>query len=248
VVWPIANTAEPDADEVSSGFGPRDLSGDYDFHAGIDIKLPEGTPIRAIKAGTVEQVTLWDGQSSSGNRVLIDHGGGEKSAYLHLSSISAKLGEAVEPGTVIGRSGSTGANTSHLHLNYMLGLGGAGMDERLAHNPLELLPHAPMPTPVAYFEADRVVVEMVIQPNTVQSLILEGPGPDDVLSLDYADVFALGNPDRDEPVQFGIGLGVERPNPGYYELSLIPMAPAFSPERVRLYDFDGELLLDAHAE
>ena len=42
-----------DADIIRSPYGPRDQSGTYDFHAGVDFHVPEGTKVRAIKSGTV---------------------------------------------------------------------------------------------------------------------------------------------------------------------------------------------------
>ena len=54
VVWPISKSGDLDADEISSPYGPRDQSGNHDFHAGVDFRVPEGTKVRAIKAGTVQ--------------------------------------------------------------------------------------------------------------------------------------------------------------------------------------------------
>jgi murein DD-endopeptidase MepM/ murein hydrolase activator NlpD len=239
VVWPISGDADASANVVSSPFGPREHGGDYDFHAGVDFPVPEGTKIHAIKAGTIEKIEHDDG--SSGNWVLVDHGGGEKSAYLHLSEISVDAGDNVEAGTTLGRSGETGANSPHLHLNYMVGIDHDGADESLARNPLELLPHTAVPTPTAEFTATSVVLDMPLHPMTVQSITVEGGG--ESRTLDYAQVLALGNPERDEQTQFGLRLAVV--DDDRLTLTLTPDPASFVPERVLVHDFFGELLLDA---
>lgn len=243
VVWPIANSADIDADPISSPFGPRDQSGDYDFHAGVDFAVPEGTKVRAIKAGTVEKAVEWDGESGTGTWVLIDHGGGEKSAYLHLSKLKVKDGDNVRAGKVIGRSGSTGNTSPHLHLTYMLGVTGSGADESVAVNPLELLPSSLMGEPEVEWGDDRVVLIMPMQPMSVQAIALEGGGLS--RTVDYADILALGNPDRDNQTQDGIRLAVEDLDDGRFELSLRLSPENSAPERVVLTDFEGEVVLDA---
>lgn len=243
IVWPIANSGATDADTISSPYGPRDQSGTYDFHAGVDFAVPVGTKVRAIKAGTVEKTVAWDGDDGQGNWVLVDHGGGEKSAYLHLSKISARQGESVRAGEVIGRSGDTGNTTPHLHLTYMIGIEGNGADETLARNPLELLPHSAMPEPLVTFTADAVVLDVQTMPMTVQVVRIEGG--EQVREIDYADIAALGNPDRDGQVQGGLWIGVVDFDRTHFELTLRPEPADFVPERVVLLDYAGDVVLDA---
>lgn len=243
VVWPIANSAELDANTVSSPYGPRDQSGTYDFHAGVDFAVPEGTKVHAIKAGRVEKTVEWDGEDATGNWILIDHGDGEKSAYLHLSKISARQGEEVHAGEVIGRSGSSGNTTPHLHLTYMTGVAGSGADEGLSRNPLELLPHSDMPAPIVEFDADAVVLDVQTMPMSVQRIRLEGGGQ--TREIDYADIAARGNPDRDEHVQGGIWIGVVDFDQTHFELTLRPDPADFVVERVVLDDYAGNVVLDA---
>ena len=243
LVWPIANAGDVDADHIAAPYGPRDQSGKYDFHAGVDFHVPEGTKIHAVKAGTVEKAIQWDGEDGSGTWVLIDHGDGEKSAYLHLSKLSVREGESVDAGEVVGRSGSTGNTIPHLHFTYMVGVEGNGADETRARNPLELLPHSPMPEPTVTFTDDSVVITMVVTPMTVQQLSLEGEG--EVREVDYADIAALGNPDRDEQTQAGLWIGVVDMDAEHFEMTLRPDPPDFVPDHVVLTDFDGEVVLDA---
>lgn len=244
VAWPVAHSDTPDADRIGSPFGPRLQSDRLDFHAGIDIPLPEGTKIRAIKAGVVEKIEYDSDERGTGNWVLVDHGEGEKSAYLHLSKISVDAGKELYAGQVLGRSGSTGAKSPHLHLTYMHDVEKSGADESRAHNPLELLPHGEMPDPELIWEADAVTLDIVFQPMLIQTIIVSGEGQE--RTLEYAEVLALGNPDRDNEVQAGLRLAVsEDGEDGHFQLRLSPDGGAFEPESVELYDYAGELLLAA---
>jgi murein DD-endopeptidase MepM/ murein hydrolase activator NlpD len=83
-------------------------------HSGMDIAVPEGTPVKAPAGGIV---TFADpGLYLTGGTVLIDHGHGVSSNFLHMSRIDVKVGEHVEQGQVIGAVGMTGRATGpHLH-------------------------------------------------------------------------------------------------------------------------------------
>jgi len=245
VAWPISGDPDPDADRVTSPFGPRDQGGSYDFHAGVDFPVAKGTKVRAIKAGTVEKITEHDGGTGPGNWVLIDHGDGEKSSYLHLSKISTRAGASVVAGEVIGRSGSTGASSAHLHLTYMVGVTSKGADETLARNPLELLPHGDPPAPSFEDLVDAgsgelsVLVELDAQVMTVHSIVVEGAGVARV--VDYAEILNLGNPARDEQLQSGVWLHAgDVTSEGRFTLTL--RGDGFEIERVELYDYDSELI------
>jgi hypothetical protein len=125
----------------------------------------------------------------------------------------------------------------------MVGIEKNGADEARARNPLEILPHSAMPEPTANFTADGVAITMVVMPMTVQHLQLEGEGQ--VREVDYADILALGNPDRDSQSQSGLWIGVVDVDPEHFEMTLRPDPPDFVPDRVVLTDFDGEVVLDA---
>ncbi|HEX6998660.1 MAG TPA: M23 family metallopeptidase [Gammaproteobacteria bacterium] len=82
-------------------------------HSGADLRAAKGTPIHASNRG---RVVLAKELFFSGNAVLIDHGLGVYSAYLHLDRIDVQPGQMVERGEVIGLSGATGRVTGpHLH-------------------------------------------------------------------------------------------------------------------------------------
>jgi murein DD-endopeptidase MepM/ murein hydrolase activator NlpD len=83
-------------------------------HQGLDFRVGTGTPIMAVNSGTVILARFL---YFEGNCVVIDHGQGLLSLYLHLSELKVKEGERVERGTEIGLSGGTGRATGpHLHL------------------------------------------------------------------------------------------------------------------------------------
>ncbi|TCD48104.1 M23 family metallopeptidase [Chlorobium sp. N1] len=120
--------------ETSSIFGrKRSYNGGpaTSYHKGIDIAAPQGTPVhstaggRVILAGTVEE-----GFRVNGNTVVVDHGQGVVSAYLHLHSISVEEGSMVEKGSLIGTVGHTGISTGP-HLHWGVYLYGVSVDPRL---------------------------------------------------------------------------------------------------------------------
>ncbi len=83
-------------------------------HSGVDIPAPEGTPVKASLAGTVTLAA--PDFFLTGGTVMIDHGYGLSSVYLHLASLKVKLGEKVARGQVIGTLGATGRATGpNLH-------------------------------------------------------------------------------------------------------------------------------------
>ena len=82
-------------------------------HSGMDIAAPEGTPVLAPASGVV---TLADDLYITGGTVLLDHGHGVSSNFLHLSRIDVAVGDTVAQGETIGLVGATGRATGpHLH-------------------------------------------------------------------------------------------------------------------------------------
>lgn len=101
MIWPVDGP-------IASGFGPRTIEGHYEYHPGIDIAVPEGTPIRAALSGTVAFTEPEASSGGYGNYTCIDHGGGLSTCYAHQSAFAVSAGEAVQQGEVIGYSGCTG--------------------------------------------------------------------------------------------------------------------------------------------
>ena len=83
-------------------------------HSGMDIAVPEGTPVHAPASGIV---TFADPDLYlTGGTVLIDHGHGVSSNFLHLSRIDVKVGQRIQQGETIGAAGMTGRATGpHVH-------------------------------------------------------------------------------------------------------------------------------------
>lgn len=101
---------------ITSGYGMRlnPLNKKWEFHSGIDISAPAGTPITATADGVVS-FAGWGGPHG-GNVVVIAHGLGYATYYAHNQRIIVSLGQMVKRGEVIGYVGSTGTTTgSHCH-------------------------------------------------------------------------------------------------------------------------------------
>jgi murein DD-endopeptidase MepM/ murein hydrolase activator NlpD len=101
---------------VSDVFGTRrTFNGKVQsMHQGLDYAVPQGTPVAALNGGTV---LLASPLYFEGNCVVLDHGQGLLTLYLHLSEIKVKPGERVGRGQEIGLSGGTGRATGpHLHV------------------------------------------------------------------------------------------------------------------------------------
>ncbi|MDA3899483.1 MAG: M23 family metallopeptidase [Spirochaetes bacterium] len=111
----------PNRGHITSLFGWRrsPFGTGRDFHTGIDIAAPEGTPIRATAPGKVIMVG-WGG--GYGKMVRIQHKYGFKTFYAHQSTTITKVDDYVKKGQVIGYVGHTGASTgNHLHYEVRLG-------------------------------------------------------------------------------------------------------------------------------
>ncbi|HEX2912060.1 MAG TPA: peptidoglycan DD-metalloendopeptidase family protein [Chloroflexia bacterium] len=96
-----------------------------EFHTGIDIAVPEGTPVHATADGVVEYAG--DGRGGYGNVVFIDHAGGYTTIYGHNSRLLVKPGQVVHTGDVIALSGSTGYSTGP-HVHYEIRYNGQAID------------------------------------------------------------------------------------------------------------------------
>ncbi|MGM0501640.1 MAG: peptidoglycan DD-metalloendopeptidase family protein [Bacillota bacterium] len=107
--WPVKG-------KISSNFGWRvhPILGERKFHGGIDIAVPSGTIIRAVKAGKV----LSSGWTKGFGRIVtIDHGNGVVTSYAHNSKLLVKSGQQVKRGQAICRSGNSGLSTGP-HLDF----------------------------------------------------------------------------------------------------------------------------------
>ena len=115
---------------VSSEFGYRDF--DHEFHQGLDLAAAEGTPYYAAAGGTVIYATN-DGKDNggAGNWVVIAHGNGIVTKYMHSKRTLVKAGEVVTAGQHIGDVGQTGAAFG-AHLHFQVEVDGTPVDPQKA--------------------------------------------------------------------------------------------------------------------
>jgi murein DD-endopeptidase MepM/ murein hydrolase activator NlpD len=111
-LWPVMGP-------ITSSFGQREdpvlHNGEGEFHAGVDIGAPAGTPVRATADGSVKLAGLANGY---GREVIVDHGNGLESCYAHLSGFAVMEGEHVVRGEVIGYVGTSGRTVGGANLHY----------------------------------------------------------------------------------------------------------------------------------
>jgi murein DD-endopeptidase MepM/ murein hydrolase activator NlpD len=120
--WPING-------RMMGGFGnrmnPFSDEGAREFHTGVDISAPTGTPVKATAAGMVIEARYTSG--GYGRLVVIDHGGGYQTYYAHLSRLSVQMGQEVRRGESVGTVGSSGRTTAP-HLHYEVRMRGNPVD------------------------------------------------------------------------------------------------------------------------
>jgi murein DD-endopeptidase MepM/ murein hydrolase activator NlpD len=108
-IWPVTG-------QLTSPFGERGLpmgGGGPQFHAGIDVSVPTGTPVVAAQRGTVAFAGY---NGAYGKVVKLEHAHGMSTLYAHNSRLLVYVGQSIEAGQVISLSGSTGRTTGpHLH-------------------------------------------------------------------------------------------------------------------------------------
>ncbi len=115
-IWPC-----PSSSRITSAFGGREspTEGASSNHQGIDIGASTGSDIVAAADGVVTIATY---SASAGNYVMLSHGGGVSTVYMHCSSLNVSEGQSVTQGQVIAKVGSTGYSTGpHLHFGIRSG-------------------------------------------------------------------------------------------------------------------------------
>lgn len=107
-IWPVRG-------RISGRFGNQRIYNGTpgSAHSGMDIAVAKGTPVKAPAAGVV---TMAKDLYITGGTILLDHGHGVSSNFLHLSRLDVEVGDRVERGEVIGAVGASGRATGpHLH-------------------------------------------------------------------------------------------------------------------------------------
>ncbi|MEW4414646.1 peptidoglycan DD-metalloendopeptidase family protein [Clostridium sp. AN503] len=122
-IWPC-----PSSSRITSGFGGRSspTEGASSNHQGIDIGASSGSAIIAAASGTVVVSTY---SYSAGNYIMLSHGGGVYTVYMHCSQLLVSEGQEVSQGQTIAKVGSTGYSTGP-HLHFGVRTGGRYVDPR----------------------------------------------------------------------------------------------------------------------
>lgn len=120
--WPVSS---PQA-RVSSEFGDSREQGRR-YHKGMDISVPEGTPVYATAEG---RVNVSGSQGKYGEMVLLDHGGGLETVYAHLRKRLVGVNTWVKRGQEIGKAGRSG-NATGSHVHYEVRKNGVAVNPRL---------------------------------------------------------------------------------------------------------------------
>lgn len=122
-IQPVSNK---ELTRIASGFGFRihPIYGIAKMHNGLDFTAPQGTPIYATGNG---QVTTAGVGGGTGNHVIINHGYGYETVYMHMVRIKTSVGAKVLRGEVIGWVGTTGASTGP-HCHYEVHVNGTAVD------------------------------------------------------------------------------------------------------------------------
>jgi len=145
--WPVSPSTR-----VTSAFGYRThpTLKTQQLHTGVDLSVPEGTPVKVVADGVVKRASE---DAVNGRVIIIDHGRGVTTAYCHNSRLLVTMGQVVSAGQIISESGNTGRSTGP-HLHYQVELGRRPVDPFVFRGrkasaslpPLPALPALPAPS------------------------------------------------------------------------------------------------------
>ncbi len=163
LAWPVEGDWR-----ISSPYGYRHhpVLAKRKFHNGVDLAVPEGTPILAAQQGKVS-VASEDGVN--GKYLVLDHGYGVKTSYCHLSELDVEAGDRVTRGQEVALSGNTGRSTGP-HLHFVLRIGKQTVDPE-GFRPDNLKPDAAEPVPLEKIEAE------VAPPRAPEVVLVEDAEP-----------------------------------------------------------------------
>ncbi|MDN7135182.1 M23 family metallopeptidase [Pseudidiomarina terrestris] len=121
---------EPAQGRISGVYGSqRIFNGEpRNPHYGLDVAAPTGTPVKVVWSGKV--VFADEDLFYSGGTIIVDHGQGLTTTYIHLSEVKVQVGDEVEQGTVIGAIGATGRATGP-HLDWRVNWRNVRLDPAL---------------------------------------------------------------------------------------------------------------------
>ncbi len=154
-------------DRLTSGYGWRTspIFHKPEFHLGIDLAIPVGTPVRTVADGRVVFAGTGTGY---GKYVKVEHPGGFATLYSHLSRYEVHVGQTVKQGEVVALSGNTGWSTGP-HLYYQFFVNGKPV------NPLDIAKYTPRGRPLP--AGERTAFGAQVQPSMRLLALLPGQGP-----------------------------------------------------------------------
>lgn len=224
-VWPISGSATPQSnDDIADSWGPRLLSGNYDFHRGIDIAKPTGTDVYAIRDGEIVRMEYPAPGSSLerfGRFMVIKHddiaGVKNQTAYLHLSAYESGLavGDQVYAGDKIGEVGNTGVgiNTEHLHFEYYEDVNSGSIIKAKARSPMKILQPG---------SGSLVPTVTVTRTDTEIAVTVDEEDDKVVVGRIYISPTTLFSADRTIDLQTGAGLNSNWDNPTENDVTIDP--------------------------
>ncbi len=109
-LWPV----EYQEQYITSCFGYREIKEGSKYHQGVDIRARGNVPVYVVLSGTVTSI-----DPIKLGKIVVDHGNGILTAYLHLHTITVQEGQAVQKGDVLGTSGNKGTKAEHLHFEFI---------------------------------------------------------------------------------------------------------------------------------
>lgn len=246
--WPVSGTSQPDV--LQDTFGPRILSGVYDFHRGIDLVAPAGAPIHSILPGKVVRIetaaqNAGTARARYGNWVLVEHapkpdGTRVHSAYLHLSAIRVAVGQTVAEGGTVGLAGHSGdgIKTDHCHLTVYEGLTGTGVKNEAAVHPMGWIDYVQADD--VWMDVDGVTASIAAGAPELDLVRFELVGTEDMAVIDFESGENLCG---DAPACNGLSIAPTDFRSSDDSAAWVVTAPLLGDLiEVKVYDVTGEVL------
>jgi murein DD-endopeptidase MepM/ murein hydrolase activator NlpD len=183
----IRLTPPTSAGVVSSGWGDsRAYRGGW--HAGLDFHAPKGSPIRAAAPGIVNRVVNTPVENA-GKYIVLDHGNGIYTRYLHADRLDRRVGDRVSRGESIGVVGTTGAASSGPHVHFDVKLAPSALAEYVRRYGTPTTGFSPAMSWGRGVPAETFMDEVTYEPGVVEASLARGVR---FYQSDYSTVIGIG--------------------------------------------------------